>query len=93
MGPWRDRALCKGQCTLFFSEESRDIERAVAICAGCEVRALCAQEAVHIRATCGVWGGTTPLERGWIGGRRTPRRAAERLALRARRISSASEGS
>lgn len=58
---------CAGKTWLFFSRSDDDQAEAKALCAGCEVRAACLERAMtfpHAFADdCGVWGGTTPLER------------------------------
>ncbi|MDQ3973601.1 MAG: WhiB family transcriptional regulator, partial [Actinomycetota bacterium] len=59
---WRDRAACRGvDVELFYSETESDIRVALAICARCEVRAQCLEQAMTQRELFGVWGGT--LER------------------------------
>jgi WhiB family redox-sensing transcriptional regulator len=79
--PWPDRAACKAaNPAIFFppGEDNRSIDRqpdysaAKAICATCDVRAECAAAGANERY--GVWGGTTPAERGAV--RRRRRRAS-----------------
>lgn len=48
--------------TLFFSEDPIDIARAKAICARCDVRTLCLQQALEHAEPIGVWGGEFVLD-------------------------------
>ena len=71
MTDWRDLAACKGSdLALFFPDRGNhnqavQIEVAKAICEGCPVKEPCLDYAVAARETVGIWGGTTPAERGW----------------------------
>lgn len=56
-------ALCKGKLDLFFSEELADVGIAKAICAGCELRQPCLENALENGEAWGVWGGTDYRER------------------------------
>jgi WhiB family transcriptional regulator, redox-sensing transcriptional regulator len=61
---WQDRAACRSSnIDLFYSAEEADIERALALCASCEVRLACLDFAMRQREHFGVWGGTTERER------------------------------
>lgn len=70
---WRLQAACAGMATenydLFYppvggSAQAPRNNRAKAICAGCPVRAECLAYAEEHEIAVGVWGGTTPAERG-----------------------------
>jgi WhiB family redox-sensing transcriptional regulator len=66
---WWERAACRdADPDLFFPVSSvgpghDEVERAKAVCAGCEVRRQCLQFALATRQAHGVWGGTTEEER------------------------------
>ncbi|GCD40853.1 transcriptional regulator WhiB2 [Streptomyces paromomycinus] len=72
---WQRRAACRGQDPdLFFPKGwgalyHAQIERAMAICDGCPVRAACLSAALtmehgkSIAERAGIWGGATALER------------------------------
>lgn len=61
---WSLRAACRGQSVeLFYSLDEADIERALALCAGCPVREPCLEVATAEREQFGVWGGTTEAQR------------------------------
>ncbi|MGH8929457.1 MAG: WhiB family transcriptional regulator [Egibacteraceae bacterium] len=61
---WRQRAACRGaDVELFYSERHADIDRALSICACCEVRAVCYEQAMIGREAFGVWGGTEEGQR------------------------------
>ncbi len=55
------RAACRTDTVemlaLFFSEQLDDIARAKAICATCDIRAVCLTGALQRREPWGVWGG------------------------------------
>ena len=59
---WRTEAACRGRTHLFFPEQGATAHLARAICNGCPVAAQCAQEGAD--EYHGVWGGTTPVDRG-----------------------------
>lgn len=65
MTDWRDRAACQdAPSDLFFPEQGESYAQARAICAGCPVLAPCLAYALRTRQPEGMWGGTTPRERG-----------------------------
>jgi WhiB family transcriptional regulator, redox-sensing transcriptional regulator len=56
---WEERAACRGtDVELFYSDQQADIKRALALCAHCEVRAACYDQAMRDREAFGIWGGT-----------------------------------
>jgi WhiB family transcriptional regulator, redox-sensing transcriptional regulator len=67
-GDWTKLALCAGRPdrgSWFpddYSEEA--VARAVAICRVCPVRVDCLTYVITNKQTDGVWGGTTPAQRG-----------------------------
>lgn len=79
-GDWVERAACRGaDPALFFPHDRGDhdnacqegfacervkLARARAICRGCPVRRECLAYALRSFQKEGVWGGTTPQERG-----------------------------
>lgn len=68
MDDWRNWALCllleSDTTRIFFPNEKiqSDIDRAKAICAECEVREDCLEEAIALGEE-GIWGGMTEVER------------------------------
>jgi WhiB family redox-sensing transcriptional regulator len=68
-GDWRDDGACvTADPDLFFPISGRgagvqQTDRAVRICAGCQVRRQCLEFAMRTGETEGIWGGTTPEER------------------------------
>ena len=61
---WRDRALCaQTDPEIFFPERGESTTAAKRVCAGCEVRAECLQEALDRGERFGVWGGLSERER------------------------------
>ena len=69
---WQDRAACRDSSpdsffpvaapgTDAYAEQAAEALKA---CAGCPVRLPCLGYAVSARETWGVWGGTSPAERG-----------------------------
>ena len=55
---WQHRAACRTSPPVWFDVESdEDAARALAVCAGCEVRFECFLAAAADRAESGVWGG------------------------------------
>jgi WhiB family redox-sensing transcriptional regulator len=76
---WRSRAACTGhQHTLFFPSgdaETRNVERARAICMACPVTEPCLEFALETNQRAGIWGGTSEeerkaLRRKWLATRR-----------------------
>jgi WhiB family transcriptional regulator, redox-sensing transcriptional regulator len=82
---WAGRGACRTEDPdLFFPIAStgpalKQVARAKAICARCEVLAACLSYALETGQDCGVWGGTTEQER------RAIRAGHMRAALRAQR--------
>lgn len=72
---WRQQAACADEPTEVFYDAERFVD-ALRICARCAVIDACAAAGAH--ELYGVWGGTTPAERGVFNGIRTKRRAAAR---------------
>ncbi|MBX9398988.1 WhiB family transcriptional regulator [Streptomyces sp. TRM72054] len=66
---WNSRAACIGaEPRLFFPKGKNQDEQASQareICATCPVTAECLKHAESMPEPFGVWGGTTPQERGW----------------------------
>ncbi len=65
---WRDDAACRGaDSNLFIPDRGANgvaaVEKALAICATCTVRAECLEEALSRPELLGVWGGKTAVER------------------------------
>lgn len=61
---WEERAACRGaDVELFFSQEEDDQQRALAYCAGCQVRQQCLQSAIKNREIYGIWGGMSESDR------------------------------
>lgn len=63
---WRDHAACKGADPNLFFPGRGDwmaIRVAKQICAGCDVRAECLEEAIINNEREGIFGGTTVLQR------------------------------
>ena len=55
---WQNRAACRTSPPDWFDAETdQDAARALAVCAGCEVRGECFRAAAADRAKSGVWGG------------------------------------
>lgn len=78
---WREKALCAQiGGDEFFPEKTGDHaswRRAVSVCRSCPVQVECLQYALDNNEAFGVWGGTTPRQRGRIrrGVSETPRPA------------------
>ena len=72
--PWRRDAACRGMTAAMFPETRSGWPAAavygpaLALCAGCPVAGPC--RAAGAREHHGVWGGTTPADRGYPGKRR-----------------------
>ena len=68
---WRTNAACRGaDSNLFIPDRGANgvaaVEKALAICATCTVRAECLEEALSRPELLGVWGGRTPTERRYL---------------------------
>jgi WhiB family redox-sensing transcriptional regulator len=63
-GDWRDRALCaQVDPDIFFPDKGESSTAAKRVCASCEVRAECLQDALDRGERFGVWGGLSERER------------------------------
>lgn len=61
---WHDDAACaEADPSLFFAGDERSVERAMALCAVCDVRRECLSSAMELGEMHGVWGGTTETQR------------------------------
>ncbi len=64
---WHERALCRQvDPELFFPEKGTglsQLQQARRICARCEVKPECRQDAIERDERFGVWGGTSEAER------------------------------
>ncbi|MFF3062140.1 WhiB family transcriptional regulator [Streptomyces sp. NPDC057909] len=66
LADWHQHAACTGVDTeLFFPATRGQAEHARTICASCPVTEPCRAHAETMPEAYGVWGGTTPRERGW----------------------------
>ena len=68
---WRTNAACRGaDSNLFIPDRGANgvaaVEKALAICATCTVRAECLEEALSRPELLGVWGGKTAVERRYM---------------------------
>ena len=63
---------CADDPELFFAESPEDVERAKALCRGCQVRIACLAGALERREPWGVWGGELLLH-GTVVPRKRPR--------------------
>ena len=75
-GVWRENAACRGSFgSLFYppqkgekrSDRKSREERAKWICARCQVRLDCLDEALASNESTGIWGGLKELERRGLG--------------------------
>jgi WhiB family transcriptional regulator, redox-sensing transcriptional regulator len=72
---WQRDAACRdADPEQFFSNDDRDREAALAMCAACPVRTECLEHALATRESYGIWGGTDEHDRKRLLRRR--RRAA-----------------
>ena len=65
-GQWYLHGACRGlDAAIFYPDPdiAEDITRALAVCAGCDVRETCLAHALGRRELTGIWGGTTERER------------------------------
>jgi hypothetical protein len=70
---WRDLALCaQVDPELFFPEKGGSSRAAKQVCAGCDVRAECLQDALDRWELFGVWGGLSECERRKLARQPTP---------------------
>jgi len=61
---WQTRAACRGMGTGgWFPERGQDLRPALAICAGCPVRAECQDYARSLFVPYGIWGGQSNNQR------------------------------
>lgn len=65
MNRWQDAAACKGLTDAMYPARGdfEGLQRALAICASCTVRAECLDYVMHLGEKEGVWAGTTGRER------------------------------
>ncbi len=71
-GGWRDSALCaEVDPEIFFPDKGESTRPTKRVCAGCEVRAECLQEALDRGERFGVWGGLSERERRTLAARLT----------------------
>jgi WhiB family redox-sensing transcriptional regulator len=70
--PWAAYGTCRGvDPDLFFPGPEGDVGEATKICSGCPVQTECADWALNMQLTYGIWGGLTERDR-----RRLLRRSA-----------------
>ena len=65
-GQWYLHGACRGLDSAIFYPDpdvAEDVARALAVCAGCDVRETCLAHALGRREFTGIWGGTTERER------------------------------
>ena len=78
---WFADAECRGADTdVFFPTSDAHADAAKEICARCPVREACLELALETRATDGVWGGLTAIERHRLVRRRQKAARKERGA-------------
>lgn len=65
MGRWQDDAACKGMTEVMYPSRGdyEGLQRALAICDSCTVRAECFDYVVEIAEPEGIWAGTTGRQR------------------------------
>jgi hypothetical protein len=75
---------CEQDPELWFADESceEDVAEAVAGCRSCPVEEACGLGAVERGERYGIWGGTTPSDRGWGPGGVPARRCEDQPAAR-----------
>jgi hypothetical protein len=72
-GDWRGRALCaQVDPDIFFPDKGESPAAAKRVCASCEVRAECLQDALDRGERFGVWGGLSERERRVLAGQPNP---------------------
>ena len=76
LGPrpaWHDLARCaETDPEMFFPEKGESVRPAKRVCAGCEVRAECLQDALDRGERFGVWGGLSERERRVLASQPSP---------------------
>lgn len=61
---WQRDAACRdADPELFFSNDDRDRDAAMALCGDCPVRTECLEHALTTREAYGIWGGTDEHDR------------------------------
>ena len=77
-GDWRERALCaETDPDAFFPEKGGSTRPAKKVCAACQVRAECLQDALDRGERFGIWGGLSERERRRLHRPATPAPAAK----------------
>ena len=72
---WHDLARCaETDPEMFFPEKGESVRPAKRVCAGCEVRAECLQDALDRGERFGVWGGLSERERRVLASQPSPMR-------------------
>jgi len=70
---WHDLARCaETDPEIFFPEKGESVRPAKRVCAGCEVRAECLQDALDRGERFGVWGGLSERERRVLASQPSP---------------------
>ena len=70
---WHDLARCaETDPEMFFPEKGESVRPAKRVCAGCEVRAECLQDALDRGERFGVWGGLSERERRTLASQPSP---------------------
>ena len=70
---WHDLARCaETDPEMFFPEKGESVRSAKRVCAGCEVRAECLQDALDRGERFGVWGGLSERERRVLASQPSP---------------------
>lgn len=86
MPDWYDDALCaQTDPELFYPEKGGSVREAKSICASCDVREQCLEEALDHDERFGIWGGLSERERRKLKReRRTPAEIEQARAIRHR---------
>lgn len=72
---WHLRGACRGlESAIFYPDPTveADVNRALVVCSGCDVRQICLENALINREMTGIWGGATERERRRILRQRGP---------------------
>jgi len=70
---WHDLARCaETDPEMFFPDKGESVRPAKRVCAGCEVRAECLQDALDRGERFGVWGGLSERERRVLASQPSP---------------------